>query len=142
MAAVNGVNNTKAADPKAANILNPGVLGGKKRVMVDTYTASALASGSTIAVGKSLPVGAIVTGVKLGFAALGASSTLSVGDAGSATRYLAAASSATAGTRLGPDLVTGLGYVVTGTSDTDILITTGGASITGAVAIEIEYVVE
>lgn len=141
MSAVLGVNATKAADPSPANILAPGTLGGKKRTMVDKYEASGLASGSTISVGKALPVGAIVTGVKLAYDALGSSSTLSVGDAGAAARYLAAASSASAGERDAID-VDGLGYVVTGTSDTQVLITTGGASITGTIAIEIEYVVE
>ncbi len=141
MAAVKGVNNTKAADPTAANIANPGVLGGKKRVMVDKYEASSLASGSTIAVGKTLPVGAIITGIQLAYDALGASSTLAVGDAGSASRYMAAASSASAGQR-GTIDVDGLGYAVTGTNDTDIIITTGGASITGTISIAIEYAVE
>jgi hypothetical protein len=144
MSAVKGVNATKAADPSPSNILPPGTLGGKKRVMVDKYEAAALASGSTIEIGKALPVGAIVVGVNLSYDALGTSSTLKVGDAKDDDRYLAAASSASAGQRA-LVLVDGLGYTVTGDTtddDTKIIITTGGAAITGTISCVIEYVTE
>jgi len=141
MSAVLGVNATKAADPSAANILSPGTLGGKVRVMVDSYEASTLADGSTIAVGKALPVGAIVTGIKVAFDALGGSTTLAVGDAGSAARYIAAASSASAG-MISTMKVDGLGYKITGTDDEQILITLAGAAATGTISAVIEYVVE
>lgn len=140
MSAVLGVNNTKAADPSPANILAPGTLGGKKRVMVDQYEAVALASGSTIAVGEALPVGAIITGITLAYDALGGSSTLAVGDASSSGRYISAVSTSSAGvTRL--NAVDGLGYAIVAAT-VQILITTAGASISGTVNIVVDYTYE
>ena len=142
MASVYGVNATKAADPSPSNILNPGTLGGKVRVMVDSYEAAALAAASTITIGKALPVGAIVIGGKLSWDALGAGVTLAVGDATTADRYLAATAAAAAGIANLPDDVDGLSYVITGTADTVIKITTAVAAATGTISIIILYVLE
>ena len=62
---------------------------GNIRVQYDSYEASSLASGSDITVAR-LPKGAKVYDIIVHFDALGGSSTVSVGDADSAARYIAA----------------------------------------------------
>lgn len=149
MAKYYGANATKALTPIASNILGPGLLGGNVRCMIDTYEAAAVAAGSTIDMGQKLPVGAKVVGVKMFFDALG-SATISVGDADSAARYLAATSVSSAG---GVDMeegdkVDGMAYEVLGTGatasldDTQILLTTASAAITGTVKLVVFYTVE
>jgi len=133
-----GVNATKALTPTSDNILSGGLIGGKVKTMVDKYEASGLADGSTISIGKALPVGAKVLGVSLSYDALGASATLEVGDAGAAARYLALAAASSAGNRQSID-VDGLGYEITGTSDTQILITLVGGAATGTIAIVVTF---
>lgn len=132
MGEVYGVNYTKTLTPSGANILAPGIVGGRVRVMSDTYEASALAENSTICMGKQLPVGAVIVGMILLWDALGTSTTLSVGDAGSATRYIAAAASTSAGRSVLLD-VDGALYSVTGSSDDIIKVTLGGAAGTGTI---------
>ncbi len=134
MAAVKGVGIT-ALDAGTAKPLNNEV--GKKRVWTDVYEAAALASGSTIEMAK-LPIGSKIVGAKIYIDALGASSTLALGDATSGTRYMGATASVTAGV-LTANLVDGIGFE--STTVTDILITTGGASITGTIKVVIEYLV-
>ncbi len=143
MASYYGANYTKFLDPISTNITDPGELAGKVRVMTDSYEASAIAAGSTIYMGKTLPVGARILDIILAFDALGGSSTLAVGDASSSARYMAASSSASAGIRCMADETTvdGLLYEITAATD-DIIITTAGASITGTVKIIIFYTCE
>ena len=102
MANVNGTNYAKSigsGSGSSVDIVDPGVLGGKVRVLIDTYEAASLASGSSILVGKILQAGARIIDILLGFDALGASSTLAVGDQASSARYLDAADSSSAGIR-------------------------------------------
>ena len=141
MASVLGVNANKAADPSPSNILDPGLLGGKVRVMQDTYEAAALANGSDISIGKALPVGAIIVGVKISTDALGGGVTVEVGDAGDSARYVDPVD-CTGATETDAVLVDGLGYVITGTDDTQLLITTGVGAATGTISIVVFYVVE
>lgn len=138
MAQFNGDNYTKYLDPKPANILPHGVKGGKVRATIDSYTFASTANGSTIAIGH-VGTNAFIIGVILSFAALGGSTTISIGDAGSATRYAAATSTSSAGQLLG---FLSAGYQVTGTSDNVVLLTLGGATATGAVTTAILYSVE
>lgn len=142
MSAVIGANRTKYLDPTTTNTLARGLFGGKLRVAVDSYEASTLAAASTIAMGPTLAVGDKVIAVILSADALGTSTTISIGDAGSATRYLAATSTqaATAGVMAIP--CDGMGYTVTGTSDTGILLTTAGGNCSGTVKVTILYVKE
>lgn len=142
MSAVIGANRTKYLDPTTSNTLGRGLFGGKVRVAVDSYEASALASGSTIAVGPTLAVGDKVLGVRLSTDALGTGVTITIGDAGSATRYSGAVTctSAVTGSFLTP--ADGVGYTVTGTNDTIILLTTGVANATGTIVVEVLYVKE
>jgi hypothetical protein len=142
MSTVYGVNYTKNLDPVSSNITDPGELEGKVRVMTDTYEAVALALGSTIYMGKPLPVGARIIGVTLAFDALGAA-TISVGDAVSPARYIAATSVASAGMidMEEGDKVDGLLNKILSTTN-EIILTTAGAAITGTVKSIVKYVSE
>ena len=140
MASVKGVNFTNiTADP----IVNAdsGEWSGKLRVQYDTYEASSLASGSDISVAR-LPKGAKVYDIVVHFDALGSSSTVKVGDSGDDDRYIAATSTASAGqmSMSQEGAIAGVGYEQT--AETDILLTTGGASITGTIKCAVFYTVE
>lgn len=139
---VMGDNYTKSITPTPVNKLARGKLDGKVRVHTDEYEASALASGSTISIGKTLNTGDIIKDIKIFFDALGASSTLAVGDSADADRYIAAASSASAGSIV-LNQIAGANYVIgTNSGDSTILITTDGAEITGTIKSQIEYLAE
>lgn len=139
MAAVKGVNRTKADTGYPADILDPGLGDGRIRCIVDSYEASALASGSTIDMGTKIPVGARVLGYVMLNDALGASSTISAGDGASAARYGSARSTASAGRQV-EDAVDGQGYKMTGVGgDDQFRLTTGGASITGTINLVVYY---
>jgi len=111
----------------------------------DTYEASSLGSGSDITIAR-IPAGATIHDVIIKADALGGSSTLKVGDSGDDDRYLAAvgtwnaagqAQSMLAGSTAANTAVAGLGYKVS--SATDLIITTGGASITGTIYFWVYY---
>lgn len=144
-----GVNKTKTLTPIGGNILSPGLLGGRVRCMVDTYEAAAEAAGSIIQMGQALPVGAKVLQVMLAFDALG-SATIAVGDLDVVDRYLTATSVASAGvvSTTEDDNVDGIAYEVLGTGatqsldDTQIMLTTASASITGTIKLIVFYVVD
>lgn len=138
MAAVLGVNATLLASTIGANTVDAGYNKAHLKVMYDSYTAAALAAGSTITVCDKLPVGAVIFNIRMINAALGASSTISIGDAASAARYLAATSTASAAV-VNMSVQAGFGYKITGTNDTQIILTTAGASITGLIVIQVEY---
>lgn len=140
MATVYGDNYTKVLAGGTSNILDRAKVGEKVRCLPETYKADALESGSTIALAKDLKPGDIVVGGAIYYEALGASSTLTVGDSNDADRYLAVTDSSSAG-GTSFNLVGGINYTI-GTNDGDqtILITTGGAAITGTVKAVIFYV--
>ena len=134
MASVKGTNFTNiTADPVVK--IDSGEWSGKMRVQYDTYEASSLASGSDISVAR-LPKGA-----KVYFDALG-SATISVGDSGAAARYIAATSVSSAGqmSMSQEGAIAGVGYE--NTAETDILLTTGSASINGTIKCVVMYTVE
>ena len=110
------------------------------RVQYDTYEASSLASGSDISVAR-LPKGAKVYDIVVHFDALG-SATISVGDSGAAARYIAATSVSSAGqmSMSQEGAIAGVGYE--NTAETDILLTTGSASISGTIKCVVMYTVE
>lgn len=134
MAAVLGVNATKiATGPTGSNILGQGTANAGVYAMYDEYEASALETASTITMGSPLPIGARVLNVILYTDDMGSTVTCDVGDADDADRYLDGVdvtnandvhSLLGAGTRLGE--IDGFGYVVDGTNDQQILITTAG----------------
>ena len=140
MAAVKGTNFTNiTADPIVK--IDSGEWSGKMRVQYDTYEASSLASGSDISVAR-LPKGAKVYDIVVHFDALGGSTTISVGDSGAAARYIAATSTSSAGqmSMSQEGAIDGVGYE--NTAETDVLLTTGGGSITGTIKVVVMYVVE
>jgi len=138
MAAVKGVNRTKADLPIGSSILGQSTSDAKICAIYDEYEAAALATASTIAMGTPLPVGARVLNVILYSDDMGSTVTCDVGDADDADRYLDGIdvtnandvhSLLGAGTRLGE--IDGFGYVVLGTGangadDTQVIITTAG----------------
>ena len=139
MASVKGTNFTNiTADPVVK--IDSGEWSGKMRVQYDTYEASSLASGSDISVAR-LPKGAKVYDIIVHFDALG-SATISVGDSGAAARYIAATSVSSAGqmSMSQEGAIAGVGYE--NTAETDVLLTTGGGSITGTIKVVVMYVVE
>lgn len=122
---------------------DPSEIGGRVRVFTDTYAASGLAAASTITIAR-LPKGARVWDIHIFHDDLGTTSgTLSVGDAGSATRYLSAFATGSAGkqTMTGSNgVATGVGFEQT--AETDIIITTAGASITGTIRSVVYYTLD
>ena len=117
--------------------------GGPKRAdlgnlifQTDTYEATGEAIASVLKLGKILPTNSSAVEVILAFDALGASSTLAVGDATDPDRYITATSSSSAGV-VRINAISGLNFL--NTAATDILITTAGGTITGTIAMTVIY---
>ena len=147
MASVKGVNITNIDATPVVNVDSENA-GGKLRVYHDTYEAASLASGSDITIAR-IPVNATIHDVIVKADALGGSSTLKVGDSGDDDRYLAAVGTWNAagqvqsmlgGSTAANTAVAGLGYRTT--ASTDIVITTGGATISGTIYCWVYYTVE
>ena len=144
-----GTNYGKSIDPTSANIIDPGLLGGKVRVFQDYYTlgASSLNSQDYIVVGGKLPTGSQVVDIKVttGSPAVSSNPTVVVGDEGSANRYITAIQVTGGAILVGPTAVGGMYYTVTGTTDNYIRVAGGAAgSILSGAALKISvlYVVE
>ena len=149
MATVKGVNRTLADTPEGSNIMDSGVQKGKLRTMMDTYEAAAIASGTIIEVGEYLPKGARVVEVALMADALGSGVTLIVGDYEDTNRYIEESSTWNSNNQVQRlNAIAGRQYEVDETTegatstDRQVIITTGGASATGTIKIEITYVQE
>lgn len=142
MADYYGVNATKALDPTSANITAGGLLGGRVKCMIDTYEAAAVAAGSTIAMGKALPVGAVILGIDVSCDDLSdAGATIDIGDASDDDRYMSAVDVATAG-HYDAILPDGMGYTIgtaTDADDTQILVLVNTAAITGTLKVCVYY---
>jgi hypothetical protein len=139
MASVKGANFTNiTADPVVKT--SSQYAHGKLRVQYDSYEASSLEDASTISVAR-LPKGAVVYDVIIHHDALGSGVTLSVGDSGSATRYIGATAAATAGKIVMSEdgAIDGFGYE--NTSETDVIITNANAA-TGTIKVAVIYAVE
>ena len=147
MASVKGVNITNMDATPVVKVDSENA-GGKLRVFHDTYEAASLASGSDITIAR-IPMNATIHDVIVKADALGGSSTLIVGDSGDNDRYLAAVGTWNAagqvqsmlgGSTAANTAVAGLGYRTT--AETDLVITTGGATITGTIYFWAYYTVE
>ena len=149
MASVKGANITNIDATPIVKVSSE-VFGGKMRVQHDTFEASSLASGSDITIAR-VPKNATIHDVVLKCDALGSSVTLKVGDADDDDRYIGVTGtwnvagqtqSMLAGSSTGNPIaaVTGLGHRTT--AETDILITTGGASASGTIFCWVYYSVE
>jgi hypothetical protein len=105
-------------------------LGGKARIAyfsVNT-TTQAISSGDTVNL-VTLPKGARILGGKVSFGAMGASATLTIGDAGSAVRLLASTDVSAAGA---VDIFAAAGVGYETTDATIIIATAAGANYASA----------
>lgn len=128
MATVKSTTYTAQEDGKMS--LSQGVAFAPVKVISGDYEASAAASGTIIDLCK-VPEGAVIHDVILDTDALGASSTLKVGDGADDDRYAAATSTASAA-----QIKAGVnkGYRVGKAAGDDVIIATvGGAAITGTI---------
>lgn len=145
-----GVNYAKTLDPSSANIIDPGLIGGKVRVFQDYATVSAsalLKSSDYITVGAKLPTGSQVVKIVMAGVSttLGSSSNVIIGDQGDDDRYFASVSCAASKIVTGPTEAGGMYYTVTGTTDNYIRIKTATAGSTvssGTIKVSIFYIVE
>lgn len=147
----NGTNYAKTIDPSSANIIDPGLIGGKVRIFQDTAVISASAnlnSTDYIIVGGKLPTGSQVVKIILGApgtTALGTQNDLKVGDEGDDDRYMTAVQVSAAAVHVGPNVSGGMYYTVTGTTDNYIRLTGNNAGTrvsTNTLKVSIFYVVE
>lgn len=132
MASVKGVNKTLV---DAGTKLDLGVHG-KLKVRYDTYEATGEAIGSDITITKGFKKGEVFYGGKMVWDALGASSTLIIGDVDDDNRFLVSTSTSSAGS-VGLDAIAGFGYEFT--EDKDLIITTAGGTITGTIKVAVYY---
>ncbi|BAI73181.1 hypothetical protein AZL_025430 [Azospirillum sp. B510] len=119
------------------SLVNGGDFGGSVRVYTDSYTTLGTeAVGDSIYVGYLKPGERFLFGIVV-FGALGASTTLQLGDAGDDDRYMAAGSTAAAGNKDARALA-GAGFL----NDTDTAISlclkVGGATLAAGIGIRTE----
>lgn len=114
---------------------------GKVRVQHDQYEAASLAAGSVVYVAR-LPAGARVVNWTVKADALGSSVTLKLGDTADDDRYLGATAYNTANLAK-QTLIDGLiaGVMYQYAAQTDLIITTAGATANGTIESVVEYVV-
>lgn len=103
-------------------------VGGNEVFIPFSHTVGADAQNDTVNL-CVVPKGCMVVDIKVANSALGASTTLSIGDSGSATRFLNAAAVTSAGKNSGL-LTAGQNYRPT--ADTIVFATWGGAAPTAA----------
>lgn len=126
------------------NNTNNGIALNKLSVVRSEYEADGVAIADVIQM-ITVPSGFRVYSVDLYFDALGADSTLAVGDGGDADRFIEATSSVSAGTASWTPAVTDVGYMYTTTSDLDgtstvptedtIDVTVAGGAVTGTIIV-------
>lgn len=128
MSAVKGVNATlEAAGSFGSNIIDQATVGAGVKLMYDEYEASGLANASTITMGTTLPVGARILDIRFMWDDMGSTVTFKAGDAGDDDRYVVSGTSvSTANGATSINAIAGFGYVITGTDDTQIVLTTAG----------------
>lgn len=133
MADFKGVNSTLAAT-KAA-LIQHGLWDAKVRVHMDSYTTTGEAVADRIFVNRLEPL-ATYLGAEIDFEALGTSTTLSLGDAGSATRFMAATATNAAGTARAR-AIAGMHYRNTTQDPIPLFLTVGGAQLTAGRLIKV-----
>lgn len=139
MSAVSDVVHTDySANPRV--LRGPEEVGGVVQRIRFSYEASSLASGSTISIGTPVPKGARLVDIHVLADDLGTTAgTLEVGDVDDTDRFLAAyaTGSATFKSVLKDGKIDNIDYEFT--EDTQLLITTAGASVTGTIKGSIFY---
>ena len=139
MAALKGDNNTKAVNPTSDNVLSPGTLGGRVRVLTEQITLAAASIGDTVALGRTLQDGAIIVGITVQNAALGASTTYRIGDSNDDDRYMTDIASAAAATTRNINIA-GRNYKIgTNSGDGDLLYKLAGGAASGLIQFDIYY---
>ena len=133
MATVYGVNKTLiragTGGPERADI-------GQVKFERDRYEATGEAIATVINVCKDLPKDATILDVTLAHDALGASSTISVGDADDIDRYITASDTSSAGVvRL--NNIAGAAYLLS--ASTPLILTTAGGTVTGSIEVTVYY---
>jgi hypothetical protein len=109
-------------------LVNNGDYGAAVRVVTDSYTTLGTeAVGDKIFVGYLAPGERFLYGV-LVYGALGASTTLQLGDAGDSSRYMVAGSTAAAGNK-DVRALAGVGYMNDTASPIPLFLTVGGATL-------------
>ena len=128
---------TYAAQADAKMALSQGVLNAPLKVVSGDFTAASDASGTVINLCE-LPKGAVIHDVVVDTAALGASTTVKVGDGADDDRFVAATSTSSAATlRAG---VAGKGYRIGSNAGDNLLTATiGGAAATGKIAFTVLF---
>lgn len=139
MATLYGDNRTKILDPSSDNILSGGTCGGRVRVQTDTITLAAAAIDDVIQIGQALKAGAIILGIEINNAALGAGVTLDVGDSDDPNRYIDGYD-ANGNTKTNTLLIGGVFYKI-GTNDGDdvIQVLVQDAAATGELNVTVYY---
>lgn len=112
------------------SLIQHGAWDARVQVHCDSFTTTGEAVADRIFIGQLEPL-SVYLGGEIDIEALGASTTLALGDAGSATRYMAAVSSSAAGT-LRARALTGMHYRNTTQFPIPLFLTVGGASLTAA----------
>jgi hypothetical protein len=136
MATLYGDNYTKQMNPTSDNILAPGKLGGRVRVLQDTITLAAAQINDVVNFGRTLQNGATILLIELYNATLGVGVTLDLGDSDTENRYLNAEDGNTADTKR----TIPLQYVIgTNSGDNVIQMKIEGGVATGAVILNIYY---
>ena len=143
MGAVYGVQATKIATGGIANLCARGTVDARVKTITDYYEASALATSSTIIMGRIIEAGARILDVSLMWDSLNAGALggyLEVGDKSDMDRYIASTQATTAGAKR-CTLVDGIDYVVgTASGDNQIYVSyTGVSAATGTIKLVVTY---
>ena len=139
MATLSADNFTKQANPTSDNILSPGTLGGRVRVLTDEITLAAASVNDLVQIGRKLRAGAIIVGITVQHAALGGTTTFRLGDANDDDRYMTDIASAAAATRRDLNIAGNQYKIGTNTDDDTILFKVQVAAMTGLVRFNIFY---
>jgi hypothetical protein len=150
MSTYKGVVKTAVDAGGVANKLGQGLIDGRVKVMLDSYTvvtSSEPASGSLLKLGSAIPTGANIIAIALSASVAQTSLTVNIGDIDSATRYASAHTglqTAIGGASNSIVLVSGANRVVgTSTYDNQLVLVTGGATMTaGVIYVAIFYTVD
>lgn len=141
MTAALGVNATLAnSGSTGQNIIDQKNIGCIVKASYDYYEASSLANASTITLFTPLPVGARIVNLRFIWDDMGSTVTFKAGDATDDDRYVVSGTSVS--TANGSTVICacdGLGYQITGTADTQIIVTTAGIW-TGTLRAVVEYI--
>jgi len=140
MAAVKGVNSTLYDNgAQGDNAIAQGLVNADVEIWTDSYEAAVLVAGSTIDIAE-LPAGAKVHKIEMFTDALGASSTIDIGDSNDTDRYSLSPFDTSSAGKFDSDAVDGVAYVIgTNTGDSRIQLLTAGASISGTIKTAVHF---